>query len=168
VHFAARPALPREPPGVALRVANTNGCCRFNHPWTMYVVRNAVDVFTGNIEPDGRMRRPGIGAASKNDNDRFTIHFAKRQSPGPGPAIVVEEVSRVRKLSSKSFSHVEPRIRAGQLANPISIAPVEPFDIELHDALHLGAHLSSRSGRRRRFRQLGSSTVERRLHAAHR
>lgn len=60
---------------------------------------------------------------SENDHHRFTVHFTHGQSPGP--AVVIEEIRRVRKLPGEPIGNTQPGVGANQFAFSAPVASLK-------------------------------------------
>ena len=63
----------------------------------------------------------------------FAVHFAQRQSPGPRPPLVIEEVSGIGKFSRKTFENVQAGVRACQFPDSLPVTAIKAIDIEPHN-----------------------------------
>src|SRR5215813_5449150 len=95
------------------RLGGSGGSYRVSyryHPRAMQVVYDSFNLLADHVHTNRRVRGPCIGTTPENDHHRFTVHFTHRQFPGPGPAVVIEEIRRVRKLTGKHIGNGEPGV----------------------------------------------------------
>src|SRR5262245_10663543 len=118
------------------------GGCR-NHPWAMNVVYDSFNLLADHVHTNSRVRHPRVGAALKNDHHRFAVHFTHGQFPGPGPAVVMEEISRVPKLPGKPIGNTEPGVGTDQFTHTVPVASIKAIHIKLHNSRQLWTRTSS-------------------------
>src|SRR5258708_20013588 len=90
--------------------ADGYGSSCLDHPWTVRVIHNAVDVVFSQMESNHRVRRPRVSAALQNDRHRFAIHFAHSHLPGLRPPIVISKIWRIDKFSPQPTATLQPTI----------------------------------------------------------
>jgi len=92
------------------------------------------NLLAGHVHANDCVRRPGV-RTSKREHHRFTVHFTRGQFRGP--AVVIGEIRRVRKLPGEPIGNTQPGVGANQFAHSVPVVSIKSTNIKLDSSYPL-------------------------------